>query len=59
MKARVCQLFEVRQNEFANFNLPCEGRLTVRFDLSDYKQLLIGQVKSDSSRAASAKLSNK
>ena len=28
MKARVCQLFEVCQHEFANFSLPCEGRLT-------------------------------
>ena len=27
MKARVCQLFEVCQHEFANFSLPCEGRL--------------------------------
>ena len=27
MKARVCQLFEVFQHEFANFSLPCEGRL--------------------------------
>ena len=27
MKARVCQHFEVFQNEFANFCLPCEGRL--------------------------------
>ena len=27
MKARVCQLFEVRQHEFANLSLPCEGRL--------------------------------
>ena len=26
MKARVCQLFEGRQHEFANFSLPCEGR---------------------------------
>ena len=27
MKARVWQLFEVCQHEFANFSLPCEGRL--------------------------------
>ena len=27
MKARVCQHFEVCQHEFANFSLPCEGRL--------------------------------
>ena len=27
-KARVCQLFEVFQHYFANFSLPCEGRLT-------------------------------
>ena len=27
MKARACQLFEVCQHEFANFSLPCEGRL--------------------------------
>ena len=26
MKARVCELFEVRQHEFTNFSLPCEGR---------------------------------
>ena len=27
VNARVCQLFEVCQNEFANLSLPCEGRL--------------------------------
>ena len=26
LKERVCQLFEVFQHEFANLNLPCEGR---------------------------------
>ena len=26
MKERVCQLFEVCQNEFAHLSLPCEGR---------------------------------
>ena len=26
MKGRVCQLFEVFQQEFANLSLPCEGR---------------------------------
>ena len=30
MKARVCQHFEVFQHEFANFSLPCEGRLKDR-----------------------------
>ena len=29
MKARVCQLFEVRQHEFANLSLPCEGRFNL------------------------------
>ena len=29
MKARVWQLFEVCQHEFANLSLPCEGRLRV------------------------------
>ena len=49
-------------NRESNSNICCLifiGRLDVRFDLSDYKQLLIGQVKSDSFGAASAKLSNK
>ena len=32
MKARVCQLFEVCQHEFANFSLPCEGRFIVQGD---------------------------
>ena len=30
MKARVWQLFEVCQHEFANFSLPCEGRFRFR-----------------------------
>ena len=29
MKARVSQLFEVRQHEFANFSLPCEGHFNL------------------------------
>lgn len=33
--------------------------LTVQFDLSDYKQLVIGQVKLDSFGGAIAKLNNK
>ena len=49
-------------NQESNSNICCLiviGRLDVRFDLSDYKQLLIGQVRLDSSGAASAKISNK
>ena len=37
MKARVCQLFEVCQHEFANFSLPCEGRLGVVPSASEQK----------------------
>ena len=35
------------------------GSLTIRFDLSDYKLLLIGRVKSDSFEVTIAKLSYK
>ena len=33
MRVRVCQLFEVCQHEFANFSLPCEGRVAFRLHI--------------------------
>ena len=34
MKARVCQLFEVLQHEYASFSLSCEGRFSVIYCVS-------------------------
>ena len=40
MKARVYQHFEVFQHEFANFSLPCEGRLRTEPTIKIYYFLL-------------------